>query len=99
MNICSNKKDNIEINSNCNNRCFNSDIIDVNKPYKIKDYNSCIEYTKNIFINDLNYTLDKVESICNEEDGFETQIKKQDKKKKEGDKKDGKGKNKKDKQG
>ena len=76
LKICSNKKDNIEINSNCNNRCFNSDIIDVNKPYKIKDYNSCIEYTKNIFINDLNYTLDKVESICNEENEFELSINK-----------------------
>lgn len=76
MNICSEKKDNITINGSCDNKCFNSDIIDVNKPYKIKDYKSCIKYTKNIFMNDLSYTDEKVELVCKGENDFELSINK-----------------------
>lgn len=73
LNVCASVKEDIKINNTCDNKCFFNDVVDVNKPYKIKDYDSCVEFTKGYFINDLHYTLDKVNSICKEED-IETSI-------------------------
>ena len=76
LNVCSNVKDNIRINKNCDNICFQDDIVDVNKPYKIADSNSCIEYTKNYFVTDLGFTLEDVSSICKDQKNIDININK-----------------------
>jgi len=64
MNICSKSIDKLSINDNCNDICFNTNIYDVKKPYVIESYNSCINNAKDIFLNNLNYTISNLEEFC-----------------------------------
>lgn len=76
MNVCSSNIDDLSISDDCYDKCVISDIVDVISPYTINSREKCIEMTKDIFINDYNYSIDDVTYICSNNSSFNKHVNK-----------------------
>lgn len=64
LNICSGTKDKVSLVDNCDGICIMNDFIEVKTPYELNSYKSCVNYTKDLFINTRKYTVEKLNSFC-----------------------------------
>lgn len=64
MKVCSGSRLYAAFSETCDDICIMNDLVEVKNPYEINDYESCMTYTEDFFINKKGYTNNELKAFC-----------------------------------